>query len=159
DGMACDVVEQKCKACAPVTCDAVGAQCGTISNGCGGTLTCGTANGACPAGKICVSNQCRPAAPPSECTQQRKNCGTITNACTGAAVTCGNCAVGEVCVDNICKSCIPKSCSEQGLQCGSGSDGCGGTLSCGMCPNTQVCYNKQCCTPTTCEAQGKNCGK
>lgn len=41
--------------CTPTTCAALGATCGTPSDGCGGTLSCGT----CPTGKICnASYQC-----------------------------------------------------------------------------------------------------
>src|SRR5258705_13690709 len=28
-----------------------------------------------------------------------------------------------------------------------------------MCPSQVSCFNNKCCTPTTCAAQGKNCGK
>ena len=101
---------------------------------------------------------CKPTPPPPECKQQGKNCGTLTNACTGAPMNCGKCADGENLTDNVCKSCIPKTCAEQGLMCGSGTDWCGGTLSCGMCPSVLTCYNNKCCSPTTCDAQGKNCG-
>jgi hypothetical protein len=37
----------------PKTCDQLGAQCGTIANGCGGTIDCG----ACPAMKACGVKQ------------------------------------------------------------------------------------------------------
>ncbi len=41
--------------CTPTTCAAQGKTCGTISNGCGGTLQCGT----CSAGYVCTtSNVC-----------------------------------------------------------------------------------------------------
>jgi hypothetical protein len=33
----------------PKTCDALGAECGKVGDGCGGTLDCGTCNGS----KIC----------------------------------------------------------------------------------------------------------
>lgn len=42
--------------CTPTTCAAAGAQCGSISNGCGSTLTCGS----CASGMTCnASNQCQ----------------------------------------------------------------------------------------------------
>ncbi|WNG57116.1 hypothetical protein F0U59_21860 [Archangium gephyra] len=42
-------------ACVPLTCSTAGAQCGALSDGCGGTLQCGT----CTAGYTCnSSNQC-----------------------------------------------------------------------------------------------------
>ncbi len=40
-------------------------------------------------------------------------------------------------------SCAPKTCSSLGYSCGSWSDGCGGTLSCGSC-NSQTCSNGKC---------------
>ena len=42
----------------PVTCDQVGAKCGIIGDGCGGTVDCGP----CPTGQSCgaggIANQC-----------------------------------------------------------------------------------------------------
>jgi hypothetical protein len=64
-------------------------------------------------------------------------------------------------------SCKPTTCAAQGKNCGSISDGCGGTLPCGSCTSPQtcggggvanVCGGGSSCTPTTCAAQGKNCG-
>jgi chitinase len=62
-------------------------------------------------------------------------------------------------------TCTPTTCSAQGKNCGSISDGCGGTLSCGSCTSPQTCGGGgtanvcgSSCTPTTCSAQGKNCG-
>lgn len=40
--------------CVPQTCDVVGATCGMISDGCGGTLQCGS----CPAELVCIANTC-----------------------------------------------------------------------------------------------------
>ena len=54
--------------------------------------------------------------------------------------------------------CVPTTCAAHGMNCGSLSDGCGVTLSCGTCATGQVCTSNVCCTPTTCAAQGKNCG-
>lgn len=35
--------------------------------------------------------------------------------------------------------CLPKSCLDYGYNCGQTIDSCGGTISCGTCPNTQTC--------------------
>jgi hypothetical protein len=35
--------------------------------------------------------------------------------------------------------CVPKTCTELGLQCGSASDGCTGMVDCGFCPTGEVC--------------------
>lgn len=48
------------------------------------------------------------------------------------------------------------SCSAAGANCGTISDGCGGTLDCGSCSG--VCDNGVCCTPETCISLGKSCG-
>lgn len=61
--------------------------------------------------------------------------------------------------------CVPTSCQAQGKNCGSISDGCGGTLpSCGTCPSNQTCggggVSNVCggCVADTCAAHGYNCG-
>ena len=43
-------VEVKAGACVPRSCSALGANCGSLADGCGGTLTCGT----CAAGQTCA---------------------------------------------------------------------------------------------------------
>jgi hypothetical protein len=40
--------------CTPKTCDALGAMCGNIDDGCGTMLECG----ACPKKKVCSANLC-----------------------------------------------------------------------------------------------------
>jgi Bacterial Ig domain len=47
-------------------------------------------------------------------------------------------------------SCVPSTCAAQGKNCGTVSDGCGGTLSCGTCQSGQTCSaNNVCITPGT----------
>jgi hypothetical protein len=46
--------------CTPDTCATLGATCGTTSDGCGGTLSCGTCGGSTP---YCVSNSCSASKP------------------------------------------------------------------------------------------------
>jgi len=41
-------------------------------------------------------------------------------------------------------TCQPKTCSQLGKECGSWSDGCGGTIDCGTCPSGQTCSNGIC---------------
>src|SRR2546425_11324426 len=59
-------------------------------------------------------------------------------------------------------SCIPINCYGYGYNCGTASDGCGGTLDCGACPRGQGCTHNVCypaqCTPKTCHQGGANCG-
>jgi hypothetical protein len=86
-------------------------------------------------------------------------------------ITCGNgtCPTGQVCggggTPNVCgtQPCVPTTCAAQGKNCGTISDGCGGTPSCGTCTLPQTCGatgtpNVCGCVPTTCAALGKNCG-
>ncbi len=155
DGQACDALTHECTSCEPTTCMGQGVECGTISDGCGQTLDCQ----ACAGGKTCVSGKCVAPPLPAECTAQMANCGEIEHACTGEEIQCGKCPAGEACVDNVCKSCVPTSCEEQGVSCGTIKDGCGAELHCGACPDADgVCYKGACCQPTTCEQQGKQCG-
>jgi hypothetical protein len=66
--------------------------------------------------------------------------------------------------------CIPKTCAQQFLNCGIASDGCGGTIDCGGCPDAgcppivcggggapNVCGSPA-CTCLNCARSGFNCG-
>jgi len=124
---------------------ASGVECGNISNGCGGVVSCG----GCPVGKGCgvrgVANRCEPFEPPVECSTLGKNCGTIPSNCgpPGTTVDCGVCPTGQVCNANgICgMPCAPLTCmSPQNVgKCFKQlDDGCMGKLDCG-CGAGQVC--------------------
>lgn len=71
---------------------------------------------------------------------------------------------GSVCSSPVLSQACPTSCSPGSCvgKCGTITNGnCGGTLNCGGCSAGQVCTNNVCvgsCAPTTCFAQGKNCG-
>ncbi len=149
--------------CVPGTaaalCMAAGAQCGIITNGCGGTVDCDGVSGlGCPAGQSCgvvgVANQCDPTVTPVECAAEGRNCGSIVSACGGQMISCGQCPMGEVCNSNgVCgPPCEPKTCANfSDIECGTFPDGCQGTVSCGMCPGgvcNQMTHN--CCTKKTC---------
>src|SRR5439155_22324153 len=97
--------------CTPTTCAAQGKNCGTIPNGCRGTLTCG----ACTAPQTCggggIANVCGlgtppPACTPTTCAAQGKNCGTIPDGC-GGTLTCGACTAPQTCgsggIPNLCR--------------------------------------------------------
>jgi hypothetical protein len=61
-----------------------------------------------------------------------------------------------VCQNNICViACVPKTCSSQGFACGSQSDGCGNTQSCGACDSGKVCSNGACVADCTSHASQK----
>jgi len=50
---------------------------------------------------------------------------------------------------NALGTCTPKTCASLGAACGTPSDGCGGTLSCGTCPTGKACNaSYQCVVPS-----------
>lgn len=139
--------------------------CGTLPNGCGGTLDCG----ACAAGQVCgLNNMCStPNCTKTSCAAQGATCGSIADGC-GGTLTCPQCSAGQVCglfTPNQCgvtctKVSMSTACSGK---CGSVSDGCGGVYQCAACSGGQVCINNMCstgsCTPLTKCPQGSNCGQ
>ncbi len=124
------------------TCAAEGKNCGTISDGCGGTLDCGTctvSGETCGGGgvaNVCGGNTC------TTCAAQGAECGSISDGC-GGTLNCGSCPSGQSCSNNVCV-CNPTTCAAAGAQCGSISDGCSGTLNCGSCPSGQSCSANAC---------------
>jgi hypothetical protein len=69
--------------CTPKTCASLNTVCGPVSDGCGGTLECGTCSGS----SRCVSGQCEVDA----CAQAGAVCGSI------GTTQCGMCANGSTC--------------------------------------------------------------
>jgi hypothetical protein len=98
--------------CTPTTCQAAGANCGTIPDGdCTGfTLNCGTT---CPAGQSCGGG-----GTPNVCGTSTTTTATTTSTTTTTA-------------------CVPKVCDISQIfgVCGTLDDGCGGTIfcQCGIC--------------------------
>ena len=96
--------------CTPTTCQAQGKNCGSIPDGCGGSLDCGT----CNAPQICggggTANVCCPLCGGTTCVDldsDRDHCGTCGTTCPGTT-TCvsGECVCpsgetlcGSLCVD------------------------------------------------------------
>lgn len=151
-GQTCDATSGTCTGtCVPATCQ-VG-QCGSVSDGCGGNLACGT----CPGGDPCVANQC---CQPASCVPGQ--CGNFSNGC-GGSLSCG-CAQGESCQNGHC-ACQPLTQCPPTARCGSIPDGCGGTLVCAdqCAPLGQSCdvVARSCvaCSPTSCAVQGAECGQ
>ena len=91
-------------------------------------------------------------------------------AVTGAQVhpiccTSGQCDAGLLCEHpdgsvGICGQggCIPKSCSSLGLECGQAGDGCGGSISCGLCQGTDPCVSGKCVSSCIPDCGAKQCG-
>lgn len=151
--------------CIPTTCAAQGKNCGTISDGCGHTLSCG----ACAAPNTCggggTANVC--GCTPTTCSAQGANCGTIPNGC-GGTLDCGTCTAPQTCggggASHQC-GCTPITQCPAGTNCGTVPDGCGGTVSCGgACPAPDTCggggtANVCGCTPKACPlAPSNDCG-
>ncbi|MGM0575116.1 MAG: glycoside hydrolase domain-containing protein [Myxococcota bacterium] len=145
-------------ACEPTTCAEAGADCGTVSDGCGGTLDCGG----------CVSTQSN--CEPLTCEDVGAECGSVADAC-GGMLDCGGCDAGETCgleEPHVCgATCDRRTCEEAGAECGAVSDGCGGILDCGGCGAGESCgldAPNRCaiapasCEPETCTSAGVECG-
>lgn len=88
--------------CVPRTACPAGLNCGAISDGCGGTISCGTCTGmgqACGAGgsaNVCgAANVCVP----RSCMQANATCGQVGDGCGGLTPNCGTCNVdaGFIC--------------------------------------------------------------
>jgi hypothetical protein len=120
----------------PNTC-AVGV-CGTIDNGCGGTVDCG---GCGDSEHTCGNNTC-------QCSTTCPNgwaCAGSTSAC-GASLNCPTCPADQYCDDHTCHDCSGTTPSNYGVACGSP---CGaGTIDC-----------KGNCTKPNPEHYGEECGK
>ncbi|MCX6742531.1 MAG: hypothetical protein NTX24_05180 [Candidatus Pacearchaeota archaeon] len=54
--------------------------------------------------------------------------------------------------------CTPLTCSQLGYNCGSASDGCGGTLQCGSCGSSQTCNTNHQCVDTETQHGGGGSG-
>ncbi|HQJ57799.1 MAG TPA: hypothetical protein PK255_01825, partial [Candidatus Pacearchaeota archaeon] len=157
--------------CVPATCASLGRNCGTVSDGCGETLTCGNYNGGCQTGYtcqtdrgFCVQNPCVPAT----CASLGRNCGTVSDGC-GGTLTCGNynggCQTGYTCQTNgtCTKNPCTDTCESLGYQCGDKTI-CGEIVNCGSCVYPQICQPSGLCicTPESntafCNRLNKNCG-
>ncbi len=130
-GKVCDTTKGQCKGdntCVPLSSCTNGTgfnYCGTIGDGCGGSLTCGTTN--CGTGKVCNTSKglckgdasCVPTVS-STCTAANGGVycgGPIGDGC-GGAITCpATCPTGFTCQNNACM-CTGTSCGQcSGLQC------------------------------------------
>jgi hypothetical protein len=145
--------------CTPKTCaDYPAGTCGPQSDGCMGlTADCGS----CTAPQYCGGggpSKCggdltktadgAPVCTPKTCTDLGINCGQAADGCGNVTTNCGSCSAPQYCGgagDNKCGGntnlapdggpilmCTPKSCTDQGANCGQLGDGCGGvTANCG----------------------------
>jgi hypothetical protein len=102
-----DAVNWSASACTntPVATACSGKNCGTVSNGCGGTYNCGT----CAAPQSCAGggtpNVCGCTNTPVATACSGKNCGVVPNGC-GGTYNCGTCSSPQSCAGggtpNVC---------------------------------------------------------
>jgi hypothetical protein len=137
--------------------------------------TCGTAcsSGVACNGGCCDGTKCQPGNTASACGATGGACVACSGADAGAACeasgACGcasssDCTAPSTCggggTPNVC-GCTPKTCQTAGYQCGSHSDGCGGTLSCGNCNGSGCCTVAGACAAgtasTACGEGGGTC--
>jgi hypothetical protein len=134
----------------PTTCAAQNYWCGTLDDGCGGTLDCGSCMFGGTCGGCGVAGQCGQGCCPLTCAQQGFNCGVHGDGC-GDAIVCGTCTAPQTCggsgdpgvcgtpPDGGADACAPRTCVRQGFNCGFATDGCDSIISCGTCPAGQTC--------------------
>ena len=145
-------------ACVPLTCAALGYQCGMAGDACGGTLDCGacTPPATCGAGggyHLCGTQRAA-GGPCLTCADFgdlhgcpfSDGCGNLLPSCGvggGCSVViwwpsrCGGGGVSFQCGSG--GSCTPVTCAQLGYECGWNGDGCGGTVNCGTCPQGETC--------------------
>lgn len=136
--------------CSPRDCASQGMRCGSIDDGCGHILNCGTCDWPNTCGGTGVVGQC--GCQPKPCGVAM-NCGTRPDAC-GGVVTCGATACPlrpngkqRVCIANVCtvaRTCTPIRCAEVGKDCGYISDGCAHAIYCGSCAAGKHCMENVC---------------
>lgn len=136
--------------CTPTTCAAQGYECGSLPDGCGDTLQCGS----CPSGSTCSNGKCNCVPNSNPCSG--KSCGTVSDGCKD--VSCGTCSGGSTCINFQC-SCVPDPNACSARECGTVWDGCSNVV-CGTCDSGFTCSNGFCtCVPSkTCASEAAECG-
>lgn len=143
--------------------------CGSIADGCGGTISCGTcANDqdcrVVGGGSSCVAR------PPSckSCQDANAVCGSVSNGCN-AILDCGTCAAGKFCDSaNQCAACdastvacggpLPAGCAGTGTRCTNANEACDGR-NCAPCDSAKTACGAM--TPAACSGgpqAGVSCG-
>ena len=146
------------------TCPA-GDNCGTVSDGCGGTINCGT----CTAPQTCGGGGTSPtsaAAPARRPAPPATTAARVPDGC-GGTLNCGTCTAPADLRRRRHAQRVRLHARRRPARpahnCGTVADGCGGTINCGTCTAPQTCggggtANVCGCTPTTTCPAGDNCG-
>jgi hypothetical protein len=156
-------VDSEC-GCAPRLDVCVGKECGTDGDGCGKTVQCGTNVGMCTATRSCDAQQkcvCKSAAEAcggrcgsiveDGCVIECQPCQTF---CASQS-SCGDCQCpmagdpGSTADDEVCRGgtcCLPdaRALTCGTAQCGTKTNNCGQTVSCGSCATGLACNAGQC---------------
>ena len=158
--------------CTARTCAQQGADCGTVPDGCGGTVNCAPCAPPATCGGGGVAYKCGiSSCAPTSCQAQGIQCGQAGDGC-GNVITCPACPAGTTCggggVPNQCgaPACNKLAACPPGKNCGLYPDGCGGSVDCGNCAPGLNCggggaanvCGAASCSPKTCAAQGLQCG-
>lgn len=114
-------------------------QCGTIDDGCGGTLDCG--NNCEGTDVVCGNNHQCCVHNPDTCSTAA--CGEVWDTGCGEYVDCGSCETGQFC--SVDHTCHPSECQAQGFECGTTPNlPADVTENCGFCPVDQGCIDHKC---------------
>ena len=97
----------------------------------------------CTTADACQNGGCI-GGPPPDCNDGTACTDDSCNVSTGCVHT-PICQVGEICYNLAC--CKPKTCADLSAQCGSFSDTCGGTVTCGTCLIGNTCDPAGHCVP------------
>lgn len=167
----CELVLPGGSTCVPTDCKSQGKTCGTITDGCGGTIQCGANDGKpeCPAAQTCGgggANKCGTSiCVPKSCAQLGDDCGLVDDECSGV-LNCGVCPTGSTCggagTKNKCGCVADNVAACKGKQCGTVTNNCGKAVDCGTCAAGTTCgieTPNQCgCKKSTCAGLGLQCG-
>ena len=167
----CEYVAPNGSTCVPADCKSAGKTCGTITDGCGGTLNCGKTDGTpdCGVSETCGgggANKCGTSTcVPKSCQQLGDDCGLVDDECSGV-LNCGACATGSTCggagVKNKCGCVADNVTACAGKNCGAVTNNCGQSVDCGTCAAGTTCgatAANQCgCKKKSCAELGLQCG-
>lgn len=138
----------------------LGKSCGTATNNCGQTITCGSCASPATCGGGGVPNQCGCTPQPVVQACAGRTCGTAKDSC-GNDVICGTCAAPETCggggeVGKCGCTAEPIATTCAGKACGMATNNCGDTVWCpSTCGDDKTCdASNQCVDPPSCLGLG-----
>lgn len=153
--------KQRCR------CRRAGDVCSEDRNCCPGQQGLSCQDGVCrPPASGCNAATCEGCCAGERCLDGSSHtaCGTGGAQCLYCPASAPICGVSQ---PGVCGLCVRRTCAEAGATCGPASNGCGGTIDCGVCTAPDICGGggvpNQCgsggtCTPHTCAQEGVQCG-